>query len=127
MSFQRTRMSAERTLMSVIRTSISLISFGFTIFQFFQKLADANTIKAGPSAARHFGQMLVWLGIAMLVLGILYHVQFMRGLRRERESLKAEGLVHGESRYPASMTLGIAFALLAIGLYAIWTMTGPAR
>jgi putative membrane protein len=37
MSFQRTRMSADRTLMSVIRTSLSLISFGFTIFQVFQK------------------------------------------------------------------------------------------
>jgi len=38
MSFQRTRMSADRTLMSVIRTSLSLISFGFTIYQVFEKL-----------------------------------------------------------------------------------------
>ena len=40
MSFQRTRMSADRTLMSVIRTSLSLISFGFTIFQVFEKLRE---------------------------------------------------------------------------------------
>ena len=40
MSFQRTRMSADRTLMSVIRTSLSLISFGFTIYQFFEKLQN---------------------------------------------------------------------------------------
>jgi len=127
MSFQRTRLSAERTLMSVIRTSISLISFGFTIFQFFKKLQDANTLKAGEGAPRHFGQMLVWLGIGMLILGIVYHLQFMRGLRYERESMKAEGLIHGETRYPMSMTLVIAFALLAIGIYAIATMTGAAR
>ena len=38
MSFQRTRLSADRTLMSVIRTALSLISFGFTIYQVFQKL-----------------------------------------------------------------------------------------
>ena len=38
MSFQRTRMSADRTLMSVMRTSLALIGFGFTIFQFFEKL-----------------------------------------------------------------------------------------
>ena len=44
MSFQRTRMSADRTLMSTIRTSLSLIGFGFTIFQFFQKLRDANLV-----------------------------------------------------------------------------------
>ena len=40
MSFQRARMSADRTLMSVMRTSLSLIGFGFTIFQFFQKLKN---------------------------------------------------------------------------------------
>ena len=51
MSFQRTRMSADRTLMSVIRTSLSLIGFGFTIFQFFQKLHEAEVLK-GSHAAR---------------------------------------------------------------------------
>ena len=48
MSFQRTRMSADRTLMSVIRTSLSLISFGFTIFQFFEKLQDAEGARRTP-------------------------------------------------------------------------------
>ena len=85
MSFQRTRMSADRTLMSVIRTSLSLISFGFTIFQVFQKLHDATVLKSGM-APRRFGEALVWLGIAMLVVGIVYHLNFMRGLRIERES-----------------------------------------
>ena len=67
MSFQRTRLSADRTLMSVIRTSLSLIGFGFTIFQFFQKMHDAQMLKSS-AAPRHFGEALVWLGIAMLVL-----------------------------------------------------------
>src|SRR6478735_7638582 len=58
MSFQRTRMSAERTLMSVIRTSLSLISFGFTIFQVFQKLHDMQVVKSSM-AARRFGEALV--------------------------------------------------------------------
>src|SRR5262245_10069652 len=51
MSFQRTRMSADRTLMSVIRTSLSLIGFGFTIFQFFQKLKEAGNL-THPAAPR---------------------------------------------------------------------------
>jgi putative membrane protein len=54
MSFQRTRMSADRTLMSVIRTAISLIGFGFTIFQFFQKMKTANVI-ARANAPRNSG------------------------------------------------------------------------
>ena len=83
MSFHRTRMSADRTLMSIIRTSLSLISFGFTIFQFFQKLAENNVVATAHST-RAFGLSLVWIGIGMLALGILFHVQFMIGLRHER-------------------------------------------
>jgi putative membrane protein len=121
MSFQRTRMSADRTLMSVIRTSLSLISFGFTIFQMFQKLHDAEVLR-NSGAARHFGEALVWLGIVMLVLGIGYHVVYMLSLRKEREALKAEGLIHAESQFPVSLTLIVALLLLAIGLMAIFSM-----
>jgi putative membrane protein len=121
MSFQRTRMSADRTLMSVIRTSLSLISFGFTIFQVFQKLRDAGTL-AHAAAPRNFGVALVALGIVMLIVGIIYHVQFMIGLRNERAAMKADGLIHAESRYPVSFTLVTALILLVIGLAAIFSM-----
>jgi putative membrane protein len=121
MSFQRTRMSADRTLMSVIRTSLSLIGFGFTIFQVFQKLHDAQVLKSSM-AARHFGEALVVLGIAMLIVGIGYHVLFMLGLRKERERLKADGLIHAESQFPVSLTLIVAILLLGIGLLAIVSM-----
>ena len=121
MSFQRTRMSADRTLMSVIRTSLSLISFGFTIYQVFDKLREAGTI-THAAAPRNFGVALVLLGIAMLVIGIVYHVQFMAGLRHERAAMKAAGLVHGESHFPVSLTLITAVVLLAIGVAAIVSM-----
>jgi inner membrane protein YidH len=121
MSFQRTRMSADRTLMSVIRTSLSLIGFGFTIYQVFQKAHDANLLKSS-AAPRHFGEMLVLLGIAMLVFGIVYHVTFMVGLRRERKMLKRDGLIHAESQFPLSLTLVVAVVLLAIGVMAILNM-----
>jgi putative membrane protein len=118
MSFQRTRMSADRTLMSVMRTSLSMISFGFTIGQFFQKLTDAKLL-GSARAPRTFGMALVWLGIGMLVLGIIYHVQFMIGLRRMRAEMTAEHIIHGQSGYPVSMTLISAMVLLIIGVVAI--------
>ena len=121
MSFQRTRMSADRTLMSVIRTSLSLIGFGFTIFQVFQKAHEAEILRSA-GAARHFGETLVLLGIGMLVVGIAYHLAFMTGLRRERERLKADGLIHAESQFPASLTLMVAVLLLIIGFLAIVSM-----
>ena len=122
MSFQRTRMSADRTLMSVIRTSLSLIGFGFTIFQFFQKMHAAQVLNSSV-AARRFGQALVWLGITMLVVGIVYHVRFMVGLRHQREEMKSMSLIHAESGFPVSMTLVVAVLLLAIGLLAIFSMS----
>ena len=122
MSFQRTRLSADRTLMSVIRTSLSLISFGFTIFQFFQKLREAGTL-SGATAPRQFGMSLVVLGIAMLVVGIVYHVHFMLGLRQERTAMVTAGLIHGQSHFPVSYTLIIAFLLLVLGLLAFANMT----
>ena len=119
MSFQRTRMSADRTLMSVIRTSLSLIGFGFSIHQVFDELAVAGVIRGGVHSARRFGVSLIALGIALLVMGILYHVQFMTGLRRVRGEMKAAGLVHAESVFPPSLTLITAVVLLLIGIVAI--------
>ena len=121
MSFQRTRLAEDRTLMAVIRTSLSLIGFGFTIFQFFQRLREQDVITTA-AAPRHFGVTLVALGIAMLILGIIYHLQFMLGLRRLRESMREDGLIHGETVFPISLTLVTAFLLLAIGVVAIVSM-----
>src|ERR1700749_4263264 len=122
MSFQRTRLSADRTLMSVIRTSLSLISFGFTIYQVFEKLHDNNVIAVGTGAARNFGVTLVGLGIVMLLVGIVYQVQFMIGLRDERHALAEDGLIHAQSRFPPSFTLVTALLLLALGITAIVSM-----
>ena len=98
-----------------------MISFGFTIFQFFQKLKESNVL-TGVVAARNFGTSLVGLGVAMLILGILYHVLFMLGLRAERAGMRRDQLIHGESSFPVSLTLLTAVALLVIGIFAIVSM-----
>ena len=119
MSFQRTRLSADRTLMSVIRTSVSLISFGFTIFQFFHSLREANMLEGSSEAPRRFGIALVLLGVGMLIVGIVYQLAFMRGLRHERRDMAEAELLHAESAFPASFTLVVAILLLVVGVMAI--------
>ena len=121
MAFQRTRLAEDRTLMAVIRTALSLIGFGFTIFQFFQRLREQDVITRA-AAPRNFGVALVGLGIIMLVLGLGYHVQFMLGLRHLRELMREEGLIHGETVFPVSLTLITALLLLVIGVAAIISM-----
>ena len=118
MSFQRTRLSADRTLMSVIRTSLSMISFGFTIYSFFHGLAASGAVATGEGPARFFGQALVLLGIGILSLGIVYHLVFMLGLRRQRGAMKASELIHAESVFPVSVPLVTAVLLLLLGIFA---------
>jgi len=123
MSFQRSRLSAERTLMSVIRTALSLISFGFTIYQFLGRLLEEKLVSGAPHAARSFGQALVWLGVGMLIVGIVYHIQFMLSLRKIRRDMHDETLIHAESGFPASFTLVVAVLLLGIGVVALASLT----
>ncbi|RJF91112.1 YidH family protein [Sphingomonas cavernae] len=118
MSIQRTRMSADRTLMSVIRTALSLIGFGFTINQAFAKLVEAGTFRSAE-APRNFGIALIIVGILVMVGGIWRHIQFATELRNSRAELTEEGLIHGQSRYPVSVTLIASIALALIGMAAI--------
>ncbi|HEX4682631.1 MAG TPA: DUF202 domain-containing protein [Gemmatimonadaceae bacterium] len=119
LAFQRTRMSADRTLMSIIRTSLALISFGFTIYQFFNHLKESGAIATTRPAARNFGGALVLIGVGMLAAGIVYHLSFMRGLRQERNTLKAAGLIYAESRFPVSLTVIVALLVLLVGVLAM--------
>jgi len=118
MSFQRTRLSAERTLMSVVRTSLSMISFGFTIYSFFGQLTKENVLRR-ENAPRNFGVTLICLGAGILAAGIVYHLAFMRELRRTREEMAGEGLIHARSHFPVSYSLIVAVLLLALAVAAI--------
>jgi len=80
-------------------------------------------VSGAPHAARNFGQALVWLGVGMLVVGIIYHIQFMLGLRKVRAGMRDETLIHAESVFPVSFTLVVAVLLLGIGLVALASLT----
>ena len=121
MAFQRTRLAADRTLMAVIRTSLSLISFGFTIHKVFAGLKESKVI-AHAASERNFGISLVVIGMLVLLMGIIYHAWFMHVLRKQRTTMGDEGLVHGESPFPPSMTLAAAVLLFALGLITVISM-----
>jgi len=76
-------------------------------------------MSAGALVVSAFLGPLVFLGIALLVIGIVYHVLFMLELRRRRRALVAEGLIHGQSGFPPSMTLITAILLLLVGIVGI--------
>jgi putative membrane protein len=117
LSFQRTVMSGDRTLMSVIRTSLSLISFGFTIYEVFRSLVSKGA--AETNAPRNMGLTLVSLGILMLILGLVNHMQLTRSLQQRRARLFELGIIHHTAKIEISTATAIAFLLLLVGIFAI--------
>ena len=61
----RTRLAVERTMMAYMRTSVALIGFGFTIFQFLQKVQEM------PGKAVHFPYAAWYLGLALIFCGVM--------------------------------------------------------
>ncbi len=105
----RTALSSEQTLMSWVRTALSLFTFGFSITQFFyyleQQQEDTN-FSAGP---RRLGISLICVGVLVLVLAVVEHVQRLR-------KMKNQGLPPDSGSF---LPLGSAVAILAIGIVAL--------
>jgi putative membrane protein len=109
---QRTIIAAERTLMAWIRTSISLIGFGFTIYQFFRYLRQAENL-AHPHAARNLGLTLISLGVLALLVAALQHRIFLNQM----------GVIEGKHLW--SLAFMVAILMMLIGIMAfIGVLTG---
>lgn len=71
-SWIRTRLAIERTLLAWIRTGTALIGFGFTIVQFFERLAQMQGVEPAlrPQMPRYLGLALIGAGIVALAVAM---------------------------------------------------------
>jgi putative membrane protein len=115
-SWLRTRLSVERTLMSWVRTSVSLIGFGFTIVQFFERLASMEGVEIArrPQAPRYLGLALIAAG----VLGLIVTIWQYRWLLRYLFSGDFASVAGAAETRLQTPLIAIAILLLAIGLFA---------
>ena len=72
-SWLNTRLALERTLMSWVRTGSALIGFGFTIFQFFDRLNHMEGVAPpqNPATSRLVSLALIGIGTLGLILAII--------------------------------------------------------
>lgn len=104
---ERTRLASERTLMAWIRTSTSLIAFGFTIFKFFQYLAESDQVRRPVLSPWVIGMVLIVLGLVALTLAWFQH-------RAEMTALKAN-----LDTVPFSVSSLMAGLILVMGVLAL--------
>jgi putative membrane protein len=102
---ERTHAAYDRTLMAWIRTGLSLIGFGIGIFEFAQKTGGETVFRS----SKLIGLLFVMLGIVAVLIAI-----------RENK-LDHHKLLNPHLKYDrkSSLSIGVGYALLVIGIIAI--------
>jgi uncharacterized protein (DUF302 family)/uncharacterized membrane protein YidH (DUF202 family) len=104
-------LAAERTLLAWIRTGIALMGLGFVLARFGLFLQEFNHLQP-DSQVRSYGISL-WIGIALILLGVLVCLlSTLRHLRMLKQLQAGESLFAGTPR----LVVGIAVALVILGL-----------
>lgn len=111
----RTIIALQRTLMAAVRTAVSLIGFGFTVAQFFQKMAGKGPSQfdmINPALPRNVGLILIGTGvISLLIFTIQYHsaVKYLR-------SEPFAPIAGTGGSYMHKPTYMVAYAVILIGV-----------
>jgi putative membrane protein len=116
-------MSTERTLMSWNRTSLSLISFGFTIYQFFDKFQQA-TLGANaphPDAPRNLGLALILIGTIGTVIALWQYYRVVAYLKGEE--FKAIGTRDELPHWDLTFVVAVFSALIGLAT-TVWILSG---
>ena len=74
--------------------------------------------RSSPTPRKSMSRKL-GIAIAVLAMGIIYHLRFMLQMRRERKAMVAAGLLHADDQFPPSMTVITALLLLTLGIVTI--------
>jgi putative membrane protein len=98
--------------MAWTRTSTSLIAFGFTIYQIFLYLSENDRLRDPFVSPQVFGVVMILVGLAALILGLIQHRQELRALKAEFGSMR-----YSIASIVAAMIAGLGLiALLGVAL-----------
>jgi putative membrane protein len=115
----RTRLAVERTMMAYMRTAVSLIAFGFTIFQFIDRIQQVRGDNVRfPYAAWYLGLALIFCGIAAAGFSL---AEYRRQINYLWSGTYAP--IAGERREPPFTSLVlITGVLILIGIFAFFAV-----
>jgi putative membrane protein len=115
----RTRLAVERTMLAYMRTAVALIGFGFTIFQFLQRVQEVpGRAIYFPRAAWYLSRSLMFGGVAAAVTSLFEYQRLISYLRSGGYSAIA-GVASMQKRTPLYAITGV---LIVIGIFAFFSV-----
>jgi putative membrane protein len=115
----RTRLAVERTMLAYMRTAVALIGFGFTIFQFLQRVQEV------PGRAVYFPRAAWYLSLSLIFCGVMAAVASLFEYRRLISYLRSGGFsaIAGVASMQKKTPLyAITGVLIVIGIFAFFSV-----
>ncbi len=114
----RVYFAAERTFLAWIRTGLALMGFGFVVARFGLFLRELGMTQS--QVASHSTGTSLWLGTALVVLGVLVNVSATFTHLRQIKALHAGTWVAGRpSRVGVALALLLAVAGIGLAIYLV--------
>lgn len=116
----RILLAAERTLLAWIRTGLALMGFGFVVARFGLFLREMAAARGNPSPPSHGASL--WIGVGLVVIGVVALVGAQERYRRYTSSLKTgQSAVLPTSSFVLIMNSLLIVAGLALAVYLLGT------
>ncbi len=114
----RVYFAAERTFLAWIRTGLALMGFGFVVARFGLFLRELGMAESQTSP--HSTGVSLWLGTALVVLGVAVNIGATVGHFRQVKQLHAGRWIAGRPSTSAMMvSLFLAAAGIALAIYLV--------
>jgi putative membrane protein len=104
----RVYFAAERTFLAWVRTGIAIMGFGFVVARFGLFLRELRT--AQSQTEQQNPRLSLWIGIAMLVIGVAVNIS-----AAVRQGRLVERLKQGEWEVSRQSRLGVAIVVTLTG------------
>ena len=119
LAWLRTRLAIERTMMAYMRTAVSLIAFGFTIFQFIDRVQDASGGDVRyPQASWYLALAMIFCGVGAAVAALFEYRRLIRYMWSGGFAAIA-GVAKEQHKTPLYAITGV---LILIGIFAFFSV-----